>query len=99
MATTITILKNTFNKSQWEKYDTLKRFVCSLPTESYPNGNSGFDQVSCRRLFQGLIGRYEPMYQGLLVDYRNGDPITMNHMVLDPSRLTSAQLEQIKKSI
>ena len=99
MATTITILKNTFNKSQWEKYNTLRNLVLSIKGESYPNGNSGLDQSQCRRLFQGLFGSYEATYPNLLVDYRNGDARTMNHMVLDPNRLTTAQLEQIKKSI
>ena len=99
MATTIRIIKNTFNKAQWVKYNTLREVVLSIKEECYPNGNAGFDQVVCRRLFQGLLGSYEPTYPGLLVKYYNGDPSTMNHMVLDPSRLTSDQVEDMKKRL
>ena len=94
MATTIKLIKNTHNKNQWAKYELLEQFVVSLPRESYPNGNMGFCQKACRDLFQNE----SCPYQGLLVEYKHGDPRTMHHMVLDPSRLTKEQMEMMRNT-
>ena len=98
MAITIHIIKNTHNASQFKKWLAIQKLVNSLPTESYPNGNSGISEVVARRLFGGHYLYENAPLNNLLKRATAGDPHTMGRMTLDPSRLTQEQLTLLQKA-
>lgn len=87
MAKHIKLLKNTFNKSQFRKWDLVNQAIGCLKKESYSNGNSGYCDSQVMRLFQ-----LHPAVPGLLdnVVVKNvwGDAYTCGSLTVDPSHLT-----------
>lgn len=90
MATTVRILsKNLFNKSRFKKCQAFKALLNETFTESYPNGNSGYCQTA--------IAAIANTFPKCVVKRTNGDPVSMGHIVFDPSKMTPDDMLLCKK--
>lgn len=95
MAKHIKLLKNTFNKSQFRKWNLLNQAIGCLKQEEYPNGNFGYCDSQVMRLFQ-----IHPAVPGLLnnVVTKNvwGNAYTCGSLTIDPSHLTKEDEEVLR---
>jgi len=80
--------KTCFNKSRATKAQLLEQLVWALPTQSFPNGNSGYASEYIRPVLAYL--------DNCIVRQVAGDPHTPDYALLDASKLTKEQLDQIK---
>lgn len=99
MATKVNVIKNTFNKSQFKKYNAILQLVRMIPRENYPNGNSGYSDSVIRNLFSGkhLVGT--ALFRNILQKKVKGDAYSVGFVSLNPSLLTSDQLEKLEKAL
>ena len=96
MATRVKVLRNTFNKSQYKKYETLLRLVWAMIRESYPNGNSGYAENDVQTLFGHHSVYPGARFEHLVVSAEHGDPHSCGFYVVDPSRLSKQDMEDIE---
>lgn len=85
----VKILKNTFNKSQFNKWVLLSQLVAQLKYENMP-ADSDSSQ------FRALFGT-GAAFANAVVKHRDGDPLTSATATLDPSLLTAEQCNRIKR--
>ena len=94
----VTIVKNTFNKSQFRKHALLSKLVSGLKWESMP-ADSGYCQHQVRTLFGGHCYYTNAPFAEIVIAKRSGDPLTSGHIKLDPSLLTAEQVAHIERLI
>ncbi len=84
----VKILKNTFNKSQFNKWVLLSQLVAQImPADSGYNSSQ----------FRALFGTHAA-FANVVVKHRSGDdPLTSATATLDPSLLTAEQCNRIKR--
>ncbi len=93
----VKILKNTFNKSQFNKWVLLSQLVAQLKYEIMP-ADSGYNSSQFRALF-GNSSYAGAAFANVVVKHRDGDPLTSATATatLDPSLLTAEQCNRIKR--
>lgn len=91
MATKVIVKgSNAWNKPRALRRSAVEQFVGTMPTESYPNGNTGKAEAHVHLLFgeggefASLVTRREP-----------GDPLTCGRVVIDPQLASAAQLARM----
>ena len=87
MAKHIKLLKNTFNKSQYRKWDLVNQAIGWLKEESYPNGNSGYCDSQVMRLFQ-IHSAVPGLLNNVVTKNVWGDAHTCGSLTIDPSLLS-----------
>lgn len=92
----VKILKNTFNKSQFNKWTLLCQLVTQLKYENMP-ADSGYNSSQFRALFGTHSYYIGAAFANVVVKHRDGDPLTSASATLDPSLLTSEQCNRIKR--
>ena len=99
MATKVNVIKNTFNKSQFKKYNAILQLLSIIPRERYHNGNSGYSDSIVRNLFSGkhLVGT--ALFRNILQKKVKGDAYSVGFVSLNPSLLTSDQLEKLERAL
>lgn len=80
--------KTRFNKSRVIKAQLLEQVIAALPTQSFPNGNSGYNSYYARPMIQ--------YFENCIVRENAGDPHTPSYVLLDASKMTSEQVNQAK---
>jgi len=80
--------KNCFNKPRAQKANLLEQVIAALPTQSFPNGNSGYNSYYARPILN--------FFDNCIVRENAGNPNTPNYVLLDASKMTSEQVEKIK---
>lgn len=92
----VTIVKNTFNKSQHRKHALVSKLVAGLKYETMP-ADSGYCEHQVRTLFGTHCYYPSAPFAHLVIAKRYGDPLTSGHIKLDPSLLTAEQCAHIER--
>lgn len=93
MATTFSIVGNSFNKKQHRNKAVLEALEGTFKTESYPNGNSGYELTPF--FFEETLG----MIRGKHFNWVNGDINTMSHATVYFNNLSNEIIEKIQFAI
>jgi hypothetical protein len=89
MAATASITrKNAFNKTRAAKCVLFGKLLGEVFTQSYPNGNSGYQQ--------GVIYALAAQFPLCVVRRSSGNPVTMGHVTFDPSYLTTEEAQRME---
>ncbi len=92
----VTIVKQTFNKTQFRKHAALTKLVSGLKYETMP-ADSGYCQTQVRTLFGTHSFYPNAPFANLVVAKRYGDPLTSGWIKLDPSLLSAEQVAHIER--
>lgn len=85
----VKILKNTYNKAQFNKYQAVVKLLEGVLYESSCNGNSGHSDSECQMLFSSKNG----YFGNIVVNKISGDPSSCAFIRLDPSLLSKEQVQ------